>query len=110
MKKILSTTLSVVEILRTALSNLLILIQSVYSLSIRCVPVVQRIEQGFPKTKLAFHQISSAIVLTAQATLLLVACTGSFVISVIRSLRIFLQPGDTKGDPTLSTVFVAVSL
>ena len=32
------------------------------------VLVVQRIEQGFPKTKLAFHHTSSAIVLTTQTT------------------------------------------
>jgi len=30
------------------------------------VPVVQRKEQGFPKTKLAFHHTSSAVVSTTQ--------------------------------------------
>ena len=30
------------------------------------VPVVQRKEQGFPKTKLAFHQTSSAVVSATQ--------------------------------------------
>jgi len=33
------------------------------------VPVVQRKEQGFPKTKLAFHHTSSAIVSTMQTTI-----------------------------------------
>ncbi len=32
------------------------------------VPVVQRKEQGFPKTRLAFHHTSSAIVSTTQTT------------------------------------------
>src|SRR6266550_64483 len=33
------------------------------------VPVVQRKEQGFPKTKVAFHHTSSAVVSTTQTTL-----------------------------------------
>src|SRR5438552_13575441 len=33
------------------------------------VPVVQRREQGFPKTKVAFHHTSSAVVSITQTTL-----------------------------------------
>ena len=32
------------------------------------VPVVQRKEQGFPKTKVAFHHTSSAVLPTTQTT------------------------------------------
>src|SRR5438067_11703818 len=44
------------------------------------VPVVQRIEQGFPKMKVASYHTSSAVVSTTQIRILLVACTGSFVV------------------------------
>src|SRR4030095_10305527 len=42
-------------------------ILSVYSFHI-IVPVVQRIEQGFPKTKAAFPHTSSAVLSTTQTT------------------------------------------
>src|SRR4029077_14045387 len=53
-------------VIRIAPSNLLTRIQAVYSSTAYLVPVVQRREQGFPKTKPAFHHTSSAVVPTTQ--------------------------------------------
>ena len=70
------------------------------------VPVVQRKERGFPKTKPAFHHTSSAVVSTTQTAFCYYFALEASSSQVIRNLPIFMQPGDTKGDTKLSTVLV----
>jgi hypothetical protein len=79
-------------------------IQAVYSFEI--VPVVQRIEQGFPNAKTSFLQEFADVVSSAQTAVseyLEELLRSSRVIS---SLPIFRQPGDTKGYTKINPVFV----
>jgi hypothetical protein len=71
------------------------------------VPVVQRIEQGFPKGKRPLLHKSADVVSCAQIAAiepveLLVRSSR-----VITNLHIFTCPGDTKGDTNFSTVSFA---
>jgi hypothetical protein len=73
----------------------------------RTVPVVQRIEQGFPKGKTALLHKSADVITCAQIAVIepVELLLGSS--RVITNLHIFTHPGDTKGDTKLSTVFVS---
>jgi len=73
------------------------------------VPVVQRIEQGFPKGKTAFLQEFADVISSAQTVVseyLEQLLPSSRVIS---SLPIFRQPGDTKGDTKFPYHFASSS-
>ena len=77
-------------------SILPISIQSVYSSQI--VPVVQRIEQGFPKGKRAFLQESPNDVRSTQLPIFEVVDQLLHSSRVVSSLPIFTYSGDTTGD------------
>ena len=62
------------------------------------VPVVQRIEQGFPKAKTAFFQQSANVIRSTQTTRPLNFDSRLLCSSVIRDRLIFKCPGDTTGD------------
>jgi len=71
------------------------------------VPVVQRIEQGFPKGKRPLLHKSADVISCAQIAAIepVELLLGSS--RVIRNVHIFTHPGDTTGDTKLSTVFVS---
>ncbi len=72
-------------------------IQSVYSFQI-IVPVVQRIEQGFPKSKTSFLQKYAGLVSGEQIAV--IKRLEYFLLSsrAISNLPIFTRSGDTTGD------------
>ena len=69
-------------------------IQSVYSFQI-IVPVVQRIEQGFPKGKTAILLEFADVISSAQTAVLKGVEYLLRSSRVISSLPIFMHPGDT---------------
>src|SRR6266446_8662270 len=71
------------------------------------VPVVQRIEQGFPKGKTPLLHRFADVISCAQIAVIepVELLLGSS--RVITNLHIFTHPGDTKGDTKLSAVCVS---
>jgi hypothetical protein len=74
------------------------------------VPVVQRIEQGFPKSKTALLHTLADVVTNVQTTVFEPIDYLLQSSRVIRNLRIFTCPGDTEGDTKRSTIFASASL